>query len=91
MNNSESVIVGTDREEVLARIQRGFEYHFKQYSKLKKEGIKAIDYETLQIWKKLKRRITFIKLKILLPHYNIVHIVLRNSMRLVQIDSEQFP
>ena len=31
LNNTESVIVGTDREEVLERIQRGFEYQLKQY------------------------------------------------------------
>ena len=28
-NNTESVIVGTDREEVLNSIQKGFEYQFK--------------------------------------------------------------
>ena len=28
LNTTESVIVGTDREEVLERIQRGFEYQY---------------------------------------------------------------
>jgi hypothetical protein len=41
LNNTESVIVGTDREEVLERIQRGFDYQFSTYGKLKKEDIKG--------------------------------------------------
>ena len=57
LNTTESVIVGTDREEVLDRIQRGFEYQYKAYGKLKKEDIKALDYETLQAWKRLRRYI----------------------------------
>ena len=36
LNTTESVIVGRDREEVLDRIQRGFEYQYKAYGKLKK-------------------------------------------------------
>jgi len=57
LNTTESVIVGRDREEVLERIQRGFEYQFHLYGKLKREDIKAIDYETLQAWKRLQRHI----------------------------------
>ena len=49
LNTTESVIVGTDREEVLARIQRGFENQFNLYGKLKREDIQALDYETLQV------------------------------------------
>jgi hypothetical protein len=45
---AESVIVGKDSEEILARIKRGFEYHYNQYSRIKKQDIAAIDYETLQ-------------------------------------------
>jgi hypothetical protein len=81
LNTTESIIVGTDREEVLEKIQRGFESQYQLYGKLKAEDIKALDYETLQIWKRLQRHITFIKLKILLPHFNIAHIILRNSIR----------
>jgi hypothetical protein len=58
LNNTESVIVGTDREEVLGRIQRGFENQYKLYGKLKKEDIKSLDYETLQAWKRLQRHVT---------------------------------
>jgi hypothetical protein len=57
LNNTESVIVGTDREEVLARIRRGFERQYNQYGKLKKDEIKALDYETLQAWKRIQRHI----------------------------------
>jgi hypothetical protein len=57
LNNTESVIVGTDREEVLDRIQRGFENQFNQYGKLKKEDINAIDYDTLQAWKRIQRHV----------------------------------
>jgi hypothetical protein len=51
LNTTESVIVGRDRKEVLEKIQRGFENQYHLYGKLKKENIKAIDYETLQVWK----------------------------------------
>jgi hypothetical protein len=35
--NTESIIVGTDRDEILDRIQRAFECQFKQYDRLKRE------------------------------------------------------
>ncbi|MGN6624869.1 MAG: hypothetical protein ACTHKK_12060 [Candidatus Nitrosocosmicus sp.] len=57
INNTESVIVGTDREEVLDRIQRGFENQYNLYGKLKGQDIKALDYETLQTWKRLQKHI----------------------------------
>ena len=49
LNTTESVIVGTDREEVLEKIQRGFENQYNLYGKLKKESIKVLDYETIPI------------------------------------------
>jgi len=57
LNTTESVIVGTDRDEVLEKIQRGFESQYNLYGKLKKEDIKALDYETMQAWKRLQRHI----------------------------------
>ncbi len=57
LNTTESVIVGRDREEVLARIQRGFENQYNLYGKLKREDIKALDYETMQAWKRLQRHL----------------------------------
>ena len=55
LNNTESVIVGRDREEVLERIQRGFEYQYQLYGKLKKEDIRALDYNTMQAWNRIQR------------------------------------
>jgi hypothetical protein len=49
LNTTESVIVGTDRQEVLEKLQRGLENQYKVYVKLKKENIKALDYETMQV------------------------------------------
>ncbi|MDP8906811.1 MAG: hypothetical protein M3M88_04760 [Thermoproteota archaeon] len=57
-NNTESVIVGTDRKEVLARIQRGFEYQFRAYGKAKNGGHDPNpDYNAKQAWKRLQRLI----------------------------------
>ena len=57
LNTTESVIVGRDREEVLARIQRGFENQYNLYGKLKQENIQTLDYETRQAWKRLQRHV----------------------------------
>src|SRR4051794_9111997 len=57
LNTTESIIVGRDREEVLEKIQRGFESQYHLYGKLKAEEIKALDYETLQACKRLQRHI----------------------------------
>jgi len=54
LNTTESVIVGRDRDEVLEKVQRGFENQYNLDDKLKKEEIKAIDYETKQAWKTAK-------------------------------------
>ncbi|HYO06290.1 MAG TPA: hypothetical protein VER14_04840 [Phototrophicaceae bacterium] len=59
-NNTESVIVGTDRKEVLARIQRGFEYQFRAYGKAKNgEHNPDMDYNAKQAWKRLQRLIIY--------------------------------
>ena len=52
------MIVGPERDEVLQRIQRGFEYQFDMYGKLKDSDINpATDYQTLQAWKRIQRLI----------------------------------
>ncbi len=57
-NNTESVIVGTDRKEVLARIQRGFGYQFRAHGKAKNgEHDPNLDYNAKQAWKCLQRLI----------------------------------
>jgi hypothetical protein len=57
LNNTESIIVGTDRKEVLARIQRGFEYPYNAYGRIKKEDVGALDYNSMQAWKRLQKHI----------------------------------
>lgn len=44
--NIKLVIIGNNIEEVLERIQRGFENQYSQYGNLKKDDIKSLDYET---------------------------------------------
>ncbi len=58
-NNREPVIVGTDREEVLARIQRGFEYQVRAYGKLneKEKDSPVMDYIAKQAWKGIQKLI----------------------------------
>lgn len=57
-NNTESVVAGTDRKEVLARIQRGFEYQFRAFGKAKNvEHNPNMDYNAKQAWKRLQRLI----------------------------------
>jgi hypothetical protein len=51
INNTESVIVGTDRKEVLRRIQTSFAREFERYGKLKESDISHVNYETKQAWK----------------------------------------
>ena len=51
--------MGRDRDEVLARIQRGFERQYDLYGKLKQEDIKALDYQTMQACKRLQRHIIY--------------------------------
>src|SRR3954447_4599515 len=57
LNTTQSVIVGRDREESLARIQRGFENQYNLYGKLKRENIQTLDYETRQAWKRLQSHV----------------------------------
>jgi len=59
LTTTESVIVGADREEVIEKIQRGFENQYQLYGKLKREDVKAIDYETIQAWKRIQRHIIY--------------------------------
>ena len=56
-NNTESIIVGTEREEVLDRIQRGFEYQFRAYGKLRDKDISLMDYDTKQAWRRIQQTI----------------------------------
>jgi hypothetical protein len=57
INNTESVIVGTDRQEVLNRIQTTFAREFQRYGKLKESEIRVTDYETKQAWTRIRKHI----------------------------------
>jgi hypothetical protein len=57
INNTESVIVGTDRQEVLNRIQLAFTREFQRYGKLKESDIRPMDHETKQAWSRIRKHI----------------------------------
>ena len=57
INNTESIIVGTDRNEVLNRIQTAFAREFELYGKLKESDISYTDYDTKQAWTRIRRHI----------------------------------
>ena len=57
INTTESVIVGTDRIEVLNRLQTTFATEFKRYGKLKESDIRPMDYKTKQARTRIRRHI----------------------------------
>ena len=57
INTTESVIVGTDRSEVLNRIQTAFAREFERSGKLKESDIRPIDYKTKQVWTRIRKHI----------------------------------
>jgi len=57
INTTESVIVGTDRQEVLKRIQSAFVREFEHYGKLKESDIRPMDYKTKQAWSRIRKHI----------------------------------
>jgi len=56
-NNTECVVVGRERSEVLACLQEGFARQYKRYGKLEEKDIPAMAYETRQAWKRMQRLI----------------------------------
>ena len=57
INTAESVIVGTDRQEVLNGIQTAFAREFERSGKLKESEIRPMDYETKQAWTRIRKHI----------------------------------
>ena len=57
INTTESVIVGTDRLEVLNRIQSAFAREFEHYGKIKESDIRPMDYKTKQAWSRIRKHI----------------------------------
>ena len=57
INTTESVIVGTDRLDILNRIQSAFAREFERYGKLKESDIRPMDYKTKQAWSRIRKHI----------------------------------
>ena len=57
INTTESMIVGTDRQEVLNRIQSAFAREFDRYGKLKESDIRPMDYKTKQALSRIRKHI----------------------------------
>jgi hypothetical protein len=57
INTTESMIVGTDRLEVLSRIQSSFSREFEHYGKLKESDVRPMDYKTIQAWSRIRKHI----------------------------------
>ena len=57
INTTESMIVETDSNEGLNRIQTAFAREFKRYGKLKESDIRPMDHKTKQVWTKIRRHI----------------------------------
>ena len=57
INNAEAVLIGTDRIEVLNRLQTVFAREFNRHGKLKESYIRPMDYETKQAWSRVRKHI----------------------------------
>jgi hypothetical protein len=57
INNTESITVGTDRKEVLNRLQTSFAREFERHGKLKESDIRPTDYLTKQAWTRIRKHI----------------------------------
>ena len=57
INNTESIIVGTARVEVLNRLQKTFAREFERYGKLKESDIVYTDHGTKQAWLRIRKHI----------------------------------
>jgi hypothetical protein len=57
INTTESVIVGTDRTEIVNRLQTVFAREFERYGKLKESDIRPTDYVTRQAWTRIRKHI----------------------------------
>ena len=57
INTTESVMVGTDRNELLKRLQTAIAREFKRYGELKESDIRPMDYKTKQAWTRIRKHI----------------------------------
>jgi hypothetical protein len=61
LNNTESVIVGTERDKVLGRIQTAFAREFERYGKLKESDSLLRHHEVKQTWIRIRKHIKNMK------------------------------
>ena len=57
INNTEAVLIGTDRIEVLNRLQTVFAREFERHGKLKESDIRPMDYVTRQAWTRIRKHV----------------------------------
>ena len=57
INYTDTVIVGSDRTEVLNWLQEHFARGFEIYGKLKESDIRLMVYETKQAWTRIRRHV----------------------------------
>jgi hypothetical protein len=57
LNSTECMVVGTDRNEILSRLQEEFASQYKRYGKMEENDIPAMAHETRQAWKRKQRLI----------------------------------
>ena len=55
IDNTESIIIGTDRNEVLNRLQTTFSMEFERYGKIKESEIRPMGYKTRQAWTRIRK------------------------------------
>ena len=57
VNNTDTIIVGYDRKEVLDWVQEHFAREFRRYGKLKKTDSMLSKYEVKQAWTRITKHI----------------------------------
>jgi hypothetical protein len=57
INNTECIVVGTHRKEVLNRLQAVFSREFERHWKLKESNSRPMDYDTKQAWTRIRKHI----------------------------------
>jgi hypothetical protein len=57
INTTETIIVGTDREEVLDYIQKHFEREFRRFGTLRESDSLLRNYEVKQAWTRIRKHV----------------------------------
>ena len=55
INNTETMLIGTDRKEVLMKIQEDFARQYHKYGKLKEKEILTSNYNSKQAWERFQK------------------------------------